>query len=153
MAHSSLRFGMGRFTTEAEIDFVVEKIIATVNKLRDMRCVDEAFWFFFLLLFAAPHYPYSAPLHDRVSITAIVGSLSIACCQAVSGFQSSRDHFLLRSCRVSTNIIFLLLLGTLMRCRNGLSAISSSILFFSPEFHFYFTLLDNNPITTLASHD
>jgi cysteine desulfurase len=38
MAHSSLRFGIGRFTTEAEIDFVVEKIVGTVNKLRDMRC-------------------------------------------------------------------------------------------------------------------
>ncbi|KAI0317466.1 cysteine desulfurase NFS1 [Amylostereum chailletii] len=36
MAHSSLRFGIGRFTTEAEIDFVVEKIVATVQKLRDM---------------------------------------------------------------------------------------------------------------------
>ncbi|KZS89990.1 cysteine desulfurase [Sistotremastrum niveocremeum HHB9708] len=36
MAHSSLRFGMGRFTTEAEIDFVTEKIVATVNRLRDM---------------------------------------------------------------------------------------------------------------------
>jgi cysteine desulfurase len=39
MAHSSLRFGLGRFTTEAEVDFVVEKLIATVQKLRDMRCV------------------------------------------------------------------------------------------------------------------
>ena len=39
MAHSSLRFGIGRFTTEAEIDYVVEKIIATVQKLRDMRYV------------------------------------------------------------------------------------------------------------------
>jgi cysteine desulfurase len=36
MAHSSLRFGIGRFTTEAEIDLVVERIIGTVNKLRDM---------------------------------------------------------------------------------------------------------------------
>lgn len=36
MAHSSLRFGFGRFTTEAEVDFVVEKLIATVQKLRDM---------------------------------------------------------------------------------------------------------------------
>jgi len=36
MAHSSLRFGIGRFTTEAEIDFVVKQIIGTVNKLRDM---------------------------------------------------------------------------------------------------------------------
>lgn len=37
MAHSSLRFGIGRFTTEAEIDFVVEKIAAIVQRLRDMR--------------------------------------------------------------------------------------------------------------------
>jgi len=36
MAHSSLRFGIGRFTTEAEIDFVVKRIIGTVTKLRDM---------------------------------------------------------------------------------------------------------------------
>ncbi len=36
MAHSSLRFGIGRFTTEAEIDLVVERIVGTVNKLRDM---------------------------------------------------------------------------------------------------------------------
>ena len=36
MAHSSLRFGIGRFTTEAEIDFVVRHIIGTVKKLRDM---------------------------------------------------------------------------------------------------------------------
>jgi len=36
MAHSSLRFGLGRFTTEAEVDFVIEKLIATVQKLRDM---------------------------------------------------------------------------------------------------------------------
>ena len=37
MAHSSLRFGIGRFTTEAEIDYVVEKISAIVQRLRDMR--------------------------------------------------------------------------------------------------------------------
>ncbi|KAG8856584.1 cysteine desulfurase [Tulasnella sp. 330] len=36
MAHSSLRFGMGRFTTEAEIDYVVEKMTSTVQRLRDM---------------------------------------------------------------------------------------------------------------------
>ncbi|GBE81692.1 cysteine desulfurase NFS1 [Sparassis latifolia] len=36
MAHSSLRFGIGRFTTEAEIDFVVAKIVSVVQKLRDM---------------------------------------------------------------------------------------------------------------------
>ncbi|OSX65600.1 hypothetical protein POSPLADRAFT_1065307 [Postia placenta MAD-698-R-SB12] len=36
MAHSSLRFGIGRFTTEAEIDYVVDKIVAVVQRLRDM---------------------------------------------------------------------------------------------------------------------
>ncbi|KAG8217679.1 pyridoxal phosphate-dependent transferase [Butyriboletus roseoflavus] len=36
MAHSSLRFGIGRFTTEAEIDFVVNRIVRVVHRLRDM---------------------------------------------------------------------------------------------------------------------
>ncbi|KAI0636667.1 cysteine desulfurase NFS1 [Trametes polyzona] len=36
MAHSSLRFGIGRFTTEAEVDYVIEKIVAVVQRLRDM---------------------------------------------------------------------------------------------------------------------
>ena len=39
MAHSSLRFGMGRFTTEAEVDFVIARIVAVVTRLREMRCV------------------------------------------------------------------------------------------------------------------
>ena len=43
MAHSSLRFGIGRFTTEAEIDFVVSHIVRTVNRLRDMRYVDQSY--------------------------------------------------------------------------------------------------------------
>ena len=37
MAHSSLRFGIGRFTTEAEIDYVADKIVAIVERLREMR--------------------------------------------------------------------------------------------------------------------
>ncbi|KAJ3997288.1 pyridoxal phosphate-dependent transferase [Lentinula boryana] len=36
MAHSSLRFGIGRFTTEAEVDFVVQHIVNTVHRLREM---------------------------------------------------------------------------------------------------------------------
>ncbi|WVN88665.1 cysteine desulfurase IscS [Cryptococcus depauperatus CBS 7841] len=36
MAHSSLRFGIGRFTTEEEIDLVVDRIVAVVARLRDM---------------------------------------------------------------------------------------------------------------------
>lgn len=35
-AHSSLRFGIGRFTTQEEVDYVSEKIVAVVKKLRDM---------------------------------------------------------------------------------------------------------------------
>lgn len=36
MAHTSLRIGIGRFTTEAEIDKASELIINAVNKLREM---------------------------------------------------------------------------------------------------------------------
>mmetsp|Transcript_37982 Transcript_37982/g.42803 ORF Transcript_37982/g.42803 Transcript_37982/m.42803 type:complete len:125 (+) Transcript_37982:164-538(+) len=36
LAHSSLRFGIGRFTTEAEIDFVLELLKIHVVRLRDM---------------------------------------------------------------------------------------------------------------------
>ncbi|KAJ1967422.1 cysteine desulfurase [Dispira parvispora] len=36
MAHSSIRFGIGRFTTEEEIDYVVNKVVTHVKKLRDM---------------------------------------------------------------------------------------------------------------------
>lgn len=47
MAHSSLRFGIGRFTTEAEIDFVVDRIIKTVHRLREMRFVLTFYSFLF----------------------------------------------------------------------------------------------------------
>jgi cysteine desulfurase len=36
MAHSSIRFGLGRFTTESEIDFVTGKIVQIVKRLRDL---------------------------------------------------------------------------------------------------------------------
>jgi cysteine desulfurase len=36
LAHSSIRFTMGRFTTEAEIDYVIAVIRNAIDKLRDM---------------------------------------------------------------------------------------------------------------------
>jgi cysteine desulfurase len=35
-AHSSIRFGLGRFNTEEEVDYVAELVIAKVKRLRDM---------------------------------------------------------------------------------------------------------------------
>uniref|UniRef100_A0A3P8YXH1 cysteine desulfurase n=1 Tax=Esox lucius TaxID=8010 RepID=A0A3P8YXH1_ESOLU len=36
LAHSSIRFGIGRFSTEAEVDFTAEKCIQQVKRLREM---------------------------------------------------------------------------------------------------------------------
>lgn len=36
LAHTSLRIGFGRFTTEADVDFAADQIVAAVQKLRDM---------------------------------------------------------------------------------------------------------------------
>lgn len=36
LAHSSLRFGLGRFTTEEEVDYVADLVIDKVQKLRQM---------------------------------------------------------------------------------------------------------------------
>jgi len=36
LAHSSIRFGIGRFTTEAEIDFTAERVIRHVKRLREL---------------------------------------------------------------------------------------------------------------------
>src|SRR5512146_2275151 len=41
LAHSSIRFGLGRFTTEEEIDFVTRLVIEKVKKLRDMSPLYE----------------------------------------------------------------------------------------------------------------
>jgi cysteine desulfurase len=37
LAHSSIRFGIGRFTTEEEVDFTIDRCVASVNHLREMR--------------------------------------------------------------------------------------------------------------------
>ena len=36
LAHSSIRFSMGRFTTEAEVDFAADRVIHEVTRLREM---------------------------------------------------------------------------------------------------------------------
>ncbi|MBN1210928.1 MAG: IscS subfamily cysteine desulfurase [Myxococcaceae bacterium] len=41
MAHSSIRFGLGRFNTEEEVDYVVRLVVDKVRKLRDMSPLYE----------------------------------------------------------------------------------------------------------------
>jgi cysteine desulfurase len=41
LAHSSIRFGLGRFNTNEEIDFVIERVIQAVTKLREMSPLYE----------------------------------------------------------------------------------------------------------------
>jgi cysteine desulfurase len=41
LAHTSIRFGLGRFNTEEEVDFVVDRVVDKVNKLRDMSPLYE----------------------------------------------------------------------------------------------------------------
>lgn len=43
LAHSSLRFGLGRFTTEEQIDYTISAIKETVLKLREMSPLWEMF--------------------------------------------------------------------------------------------------------------
>ena len=43
LAHSSLRLSMGRFTTEEEVDFAIEKITWAVNHLRNLSPLWDMF--------------------------------------------------------------------------------------------------------------
>jgi len=41
LAHTSIRFGLGRFNTEEEVDYVVERVVETVRRLRELSPLYE----------------------------------------------------------------------------------------------------------------
>jgi len=40
LAHSSIRFGLGRFNTEQEVDYVASRVVDTVERLRELQPLD-----------------------------------------------------------------------------------------------------------------
>jgi cysteine desulfurase len=42
LAHSSIRFGLGRFNTDAEVDYVAHKVVTLVRKLRELSPQHES---------------------------------------------------------------------------------------------------------------
>jgi cysteine desulfurase len=41
LAHTSIRFGLGRFNTQEEVDYVADLVVKKVNKLREMSPLYE----------------------------------------------------------------------------------------------------------------
>lgn len=62
LAHSSIRFGIGRFTTEQEVDYTVNKCVASVTQLREMRSVNALY----VLPYSPPLCVVYSPLYEMV---------------------------------------------------------------------------------------
>ena len=41
LAHSSIRFGFGRFTTQEQVDFAVDQLVGAVKRLRELSPLYE----------------------------------------------------------------------------------------------------------------
>jgi cysteine desulfurase len=41
LAHTSIRFGLGRFNTEEEVDYVIDLVVGKVKKLRELSPLYE----------------------------------------------------------------------------------------------------------------
>ena len=41
LAHTSIRFGLGRFNTEDEVDYVGERVVSEVKRLRELSPLYE----------------------------------------------------------------------------------------------------------------
>jgi cysteine desulfurase len=41
LAHTSIRFGLGRFNTEEEVQYALDRVVANVNRLREMSPLYE----------------------------------------------------------------------------------------------------------------
>ena len=42
LAHTSIRFGLGRFNTEAEVDYVVRRVVEEIRRLRELSPLYKA---------------------------------------------------------------------------------------------------------------